>query len=131
MKGKTVFGIVLMVGFTTLLFMNFGQTVGGYMNFKEAEQTGARAHVVGQWVESRHFRYNRARNLFSFHMKDENGRVERVVYPHPKPANFEDAEELVVAGEMRNGVFFAEHILVKCPSKYNDASEFQATATSG
>ena len=131
MKLKTIVGIVLMVGFTGLLFMNFGDQVGGYMHFAEAEQKGSRAHVVGTWVESQQYQYDPERNLFSFHMEDNQGRVERVVYPDPKPANFEDAEKLVIEGEMKDGVFVANHILVKCPSKYNDQREFQAASADG
>jgi cytochrome c-type biogenesis protein CcmE len=44
----------------------------------------------------------------------------RVVYPNPRPANFEDAERVVVDGRMEGDTFMAEHILVKCPSKYNE-----------
>ncbi len=131
MKLKTVVGIVVMVGFTALLFMNFGDQVGGYMHFAEAEEAGSRAHVVGKWVESERYQYDQERNLFSFHMKDNKGRVERVVYPDPKPANFEDAEKLVIEGEMKDGVFVAQHILVKCPSKYNDQREFKAASSDG
>lgn len=132
MKGKTIFGLVLMVGFTGLLFLNFGEQVGGYMDFSQASENGSRAHVVGQWVESRQFNYNADRNLFSFYMKDNKGQVEQVVYANPKPANFEDAEKLVVEGQMQDGVFVAEHILVKCPSKYNDTQEnFETATTSG
>lgn len=130
MKPKTIIGLVLMLGFTALLFMNFGDQVGGYMHFEEAETSGSRAHVVGTWVEAEQYQYDQQRNLFSFHMEDNQGRVERVVYPDPKPANFEDAEKLVIEGEMKDGVFVANHILVKCPSKYNDEREFKTTSTS-
>lgn len=119
MKPKTLIGLVVMVAFGTLLFLNFGQQVGGYMNFSEAEAAGVKAHVVGRWVEDRPATYDRDRNVFSFYMADESGTVRQVLYPNPKPANFEDAERLVIDGSARDGVFVAEHILVKCPSKYN------------
>jgi cytochrome c-type biogenesis protein CcmE len=61
-------------------------------------------------------------------MKDENGLIRQVHYPNPKPANFEDAEQVVVEGQMEGDVFVAEHILIKCPSKYNDEREFQDAA---
>jgi cytochrome c-type biogenesis protein CcmE len=35
-----------------------------------------------------------------------------------KPANFEDAVSIVAIGRYENGVFAAEKLLVKCPSKY-------------
>jgi cytochrome c-type biogenesis protein CcmE len=56
---------------------------------------------------------------FSFHMKDESGKVKKVVYSRPKPNNFEQADRLVVIGELRNDVFYADEMLMKCPSKYN------------
>jgi cytochrome c-type biogenesis protein CcmE len=120
MKKKTVLGLVLMGGFAALLFMNFGEQVGGYMNFTQAVETGSRAHVVGEWVKEQHYQYDPGENQFSFMMKDSEGSMKRVIYKNPKPANFEDAESVVVEGKMNGDVFEAEYILVKCPSKYND-----------
>lgn len=117
-----------MLGFSALLFVSFGEQVGGYMNFQEAEAAGASAHVVGEWLEDRHYQYDRETNVFSFYMRDESGSVRLVRYANPKPANFEDAERLVVEGYPEGDAFVAKHILVKCPSKYNEGQEFEATA---
>lgn len=130
MKPKTIIGLVLIVGFSALLLLNFGEQVGGYMNFAQAEETGARAHVVGTWAKDQAVNYDRDRNVFSFHMADEKGEVRLVHYPNPKPANFEDAEKLVVEGYVKGDVFQAEHILVKCPSKYNDARGLEQASAS-
>ncbi len=119
MKKKTILGLVLMGAFASLLLLNFGDQVGGYMNFAQAGETGSRAHVVGKWVEDQKFQYDPASNQFSFMMEDSEGEIMRVVYNNPKPANFEDAESVVVEGKMIGDVFEAEYILVKCPSKYN------------
>ena len=127
MKKKTIFGLILLVGFASLLLLNFGEQVGGYMNFSQASETGSRAHVVGEWVKDQHFEYNPERNRFSFMMKDSQGSVMQVVYNNPKPANFEDAESVVVEGRMNGDVFEAENILVKCPSKYNDTRALQTS----
>ncbi len=43
-----------------------------------------------------------------------------VVYPQPKPENFDNATSVEAVGQYRNGVFYASNLLVKCPSKYND-----------
>ena len=127
MNVKTTVGVVLMVGFAALLFLNFGQQVGGYMTFEEAEAARAEAHVVGTWAKSEPTRYDRAQNLFVFHMQDENGNVREVHYADPKPANFEEAEQIVVQGRTEpGGTFTASHILVKCPSKYNDAKGLES-----
>ena len=127
MKKKTVLGLVLMGAFASLLMLNFGEQVGGYMNFAQAGETGSRAHVVGQWVEDQKSRYDPASNQFSFMMKDSEGEIMRVVYNNPKPPNFEDAESVVVEGKMNGDVFEAEHILVKCPSKYNDTRSLETS----
>ena len=93
MKTKNLIGIVFIIGFITLAFLNFGSSVGGYMDFSEAERTGSNAHVVGTWVAQKPVAYNPSTNVFSFHMADENGLEREVHYLNPKPANFEDAEK--------------------------------------
>ncbi|WP_103026873.1 cytochrome c maturation protein CcmE [Salinibacter altiplanensis] len=129
MKWKTILGVAAMIGFGTLLFVNFGSQVGGYMNFHQAARTGATAHVVGTWAEDRPTSYDRVQNVFTFHMEDEDGTVRKVRYNNPKPANFEEAEQVVVEGRNQDGMFVAENILVKCPSKYNDAKGLQQKAS--
>jgi cytochrome c-type biogenesis protein CcmE len=121
MKLKTILGLAAMATFGSLLLFSFGEQVGGYMNFAQAEASGNKAHVVGTWANDQPMHYDRSDNIFTFHMRDEQGTVRRVRYTNPKPANFEEAEQLVVEGYARDDVFVAEHILVKCPSKYNDA----------
>ncbi|PSQ97351.1 MAG: hypothetical protein BRD55_03485 [Bacteroidetes bacterium SW_9_63_38] len=129
MKWKSILGLIAMAGFAGLLLMNFGSQVSGYMNFEQAADTGSKAHVVGTWVENRPTRYDRSQNVFSFYMKDQTGTVRKVRYPSPKPANFEQAEKVVVEGQMNGEAFAASHILVKCPSKYNDAKGLEKQAT--
>jgi cytochrome c-type biogenesis protein CcmE len=129
MRTKTLIGTVLLLGFMSLLFLNFGEQVGGYMNFAEAEQSSASAHVVGTWVEEKPASYDRRRNVFTFYMKDKQGAVREVRYPNPKPANFAEADKLVVKGQPGKRYFEAKHILVKCPSKYNKADDIKAQKT--
>lgn len=128
MKWKTIIGLAAMLGFGTLLFINFGSQVGGYMDFEQAARTGATAHVVGDWAEDRPTHYDRTQNVFTFYMRDEAGSVWKVRYNNPKPANFEEAEQVVVQGRTQDGVFVAENILVKCPSKYNETQGLKQTA---
>jgi cytochrome c-type biogenesis protein CcmE len=129
MKPKTILSLVVMAGFAGLLFMNFGSQVGGYMNFEEATASGAKAHVVGTWADDFPTRYDQRRNVFVFHMRDEDGNVRQVRYDNPKPSNFEEAEQLVVEGHAADDTFVADHILVKCPSKYNDARGLQQASS--
>jgi cytochrome c-type biogenesis protein CcmE len=128
MKIKTILGVVAILAFGGMLFANFGSQVGGYQSFAKAEASGTRAHVVGTWAEDMPTQYDRQRNIFTFHMRDEDGTLRRVRYNDPKPANFEEAEELVVEGYSSDDAFVAESILVKCPSKYNDARGLEKAA---
>jgi cytochrome c-type biogenesis protein CcmE len=129
MKWKSIIGLIGMAGFAGLLLFNFGSQVSGYMGFQKAAQTGSQAHVVGTWVEDRPTHYDRAANVFTFYMRDETGTVRKVRYPNPKPANFEQAEQVVVEGKMNGDAFAANHILVKCPSKYNNAKGLKQKAS--
>ncbi len=129
MKPKLIIGVLAIVGFTSLLMYNFGNSISTYVNFEEAENRST-SHVIGTWDNSQDYGFSRETMQFSFHMKDDDGNVRRVVYPRPKPNNFEQATQLVVVGEMRNNVFHASEMLMKCPSKYNENPEFEL-ATGG
>ncbi|MEX0649162.1 MAG: cytochrome c maturation protein CcmE [Balneolaceae bacterium] len=124
MKPKLIIGIVSIVFFTSLLMYNFGNSISTYVNFEQAESRSS-AHVVGTWDSSQEHSFSRETMRFSFHMEDQEGNVRRVVYSKPKPNNFEQATQLVVIGEMRNGVFHANEMLMKCPSKYNENPDFE------
>ena len=127
MRPKTFVGLACIGVFGFFVVDSFGSQLSGYETFTEASENGRRAHVAGTWLRDQPTTYDRDRNVFTFSMADENGLVRRVTFADPKPANFEDAEKVVVEGQMAGDVFEAEHILVKCPSKYNDAREFQRT----
>lgn len=126
MNIKLYIGIGAIVFFTSLLMYNFGNSIDTYVNFEQAENR-ASSHVVGTWDDTQDWGFSRETMRFSFHMKDQDGNVRRVVYPRPKPNNFEQATQLVVIGEMRDNIFYANDMLMKCPSKYNDTSELEFT----
>ncbi len=129
MKPKLIIGILSIILFTSLLMYNFGNSISTYVNFEEAANRST-SHVVGVWDSSEDYGFSRETMQFSFYMKDQAGNVRKVVYPKPKPNNFEQATQLVVIGEMKNNVFYADEMLMKCPSKYNDMSRLeQANST--
>jgi len=126
MKPKILLSVAAIVGFTSLLMYNFGNSISTYTNFAQASNSD-NAHVVGNWVKTKPFGFVRENQQFRFFMKDDAGNVREVIYPKPKPNNFEQAEKLVVIGSMRGNTFYADEMLMKCPSKYNnaDAAEFE------
>ncbi len=129
-KTRLYLGITFIILFTSLLMYNFSGSIGSYVDFEEAENRGGYlSYVIGTWEPDLPHGFNIESRTFNFHMKDESGNVRRVVFNQPKPANFEDADQLVVKGTMQNGVFFSNDMLVKCPSKYNDANPAELTVS--
>ena len=119
MKPKLVIGIVAIIAFTSLLMVNLGNSISTYTTFDGADKSKT-AHVPGTWVDTEEYGFSRETMQFTFHMKDDAGNMRKVGYPRPKPNNFEDADRIVVIGELRDNVFYANEMLMKCPSKYND-----------
>lgn len=129
MKPKVLVGVVAIVAFTSILFYNFGNSISTYVDFEQAEGRQG-AHVVGVWDSSKESGFSRESMQFSFYMEDQSGNIRKVIFPKPKPNNFEQADQLVVIGQMRGDVFYANDMLMKCPSKYNDPNALQMQAAS-
>lgn len=103
-----------------------------YVAFKEAYDMAKngdddKVHVVGKLKkdQSGHIigmDYNPKQdpNLFTFILVDNNNEAQEVVYFHPKPQDFEKSEQVVVVGNVKDNVFVASEILMKCPSKYEN-----------
>ena len=129
MKPKVLLGVVAIVGFTSLLMYNFGESISTYTDFETASNM-KNAHVPGTWDNTQEYGFSKKTMEFSFYMKDEAGVSRKVIYQRPKPNNFEEADRLVVIGEMRGNVFYANEMLMKCPSKYNNADPSEYTKAS-
>jgi len=114
-------------GAVILAFLAYGATsfkteLTPYVDFQEAVSTGHHVQVAGSLVE-RSSRYDEASKKLVFTMADENGQRLKVEYDGVKPGNFEDATQVVAVGAYQNGVFKADQLLVKCPSKYQGLEE--------
>lgn len=91
-----------------------------YVSFGQADRDqGATYTVIGTLDTTRDMHYDARSNLFTFYALDKEGEMRKVYYPQPKPQDFERAEEVTMKGYARDGEFYAEEILMKCPSKYN------------
>lgn len=124
MKPRLILSTIAITLFTSLLLYNFGNSISTYTDFESATgRTSTSIHVVGQWDKTRPAAFSAESKSFSFHMNDEKGNTRRVIYGQAKPSNFDQADKLVVIGEMRNDIFYARDMLLKCPSKYNDGRE--------
>jgi cytochrome c-type biogenesis protein CcmE len=44
-----------------------------------------------------------------------------VIYDGTKPGNFDQATSVVCVGKYETDAFYADKLLIKCPSKYQEA----------
>ncbi|MCU0446157.1 MAG: cytochrome c maturation protein CcmE [Microscillaceae bacterium] len=131
MKPIHIVGIVV-IAVAIAMIMSTAGDASQYVSFKEATtmaQNGnnVKIHVVGKLRKDKNGQvqemyYNPAENpnYFTFTLIDNNNQPCTVVYNNPVPADFERSEQVVVIGAMRGNKFFADKILMKCPSKYQD-----------
>ena len=113
---------VLIIAVSIVIFITASKDVSTYATFDIAESTGDRVKIVGQLdlAKGVDFRPEINPNKTSFYMKDDKGETREVVLLKPKPQDFEMSEQIVLTGKMEEGVFTADEVLMKCPSKYKD-----------
>ncbi|MFN8417481.1 MAG: cytochrome c maturation protein CcmE [Cytophagaceae bacterium] len=115
-------GVIISTTGNTSEYVDFGKAIA-----MEQDGDDSEVHVVGKLPKSaageiQGMMYNPLldANYFEFLLIDNNQKPMKVVYLQPKPQDFEKSEQVVVIGKMNKGVFLAEKILMKCPSKYED-----------
>lgn len=111
-------GAILVIGFLALGLSTFSRSMTPYVSFTEAKAAPRTVQVMGA-LEKGTSRYDTNTKTLLFTLFDEKTRESiPVAYTDVKPANFEDAVSIVAIGRYEKGVFAAEKLLVKCPSKY-------------
>jgi len=110
-------GAVLVVAFLAYGASSFKSNLTPYVSFGEAMQSPAKVQVAGALVEGSSAYIDEEQEL-RFVIFDENGLRMPVRYRGVKPANFEEATQIVAVGAYDGTAFEAEQLLVKCPSKY-------------
>ena len=121
MKKSHILAIIV-VAVAIGILISASADVTTYANFEQAAKTGDRVKLVGQLVKEHPVEYNPEKdpNFLSFHLRDDNGVVRRVVLRAGKPQDFERSEQIVLTGAMEGETFEASDMLLKCPSKYKD-----------
>lgn len=126
MKTKYLIGIPIIVIFIVFGAFSFKKTLTPYVGFEEARKSGATVQIIGQVVFPQ-VEYDTQTFQLTFPITDEHGKRMLVRYGGIKPGNFEQADRVVVIGRYEEGVFLADQLLVKCPSKYQGSSPADST----
>ena len=119
-------GGALVVAFLAYGATSFKNNLTPYVSFSEAMNTASRVQVAGALVENSSDYIDEDQELH-FVIYDEVGVEMAVRYAGVKPANFEEATQIVAVGSWRGDVFDAEQLLVKCPSKYQGVDDDPTT----
>lgn len=118
MKRAYLAGAILVLGFLALGLSTFSRSMTPYVSFADAKSAPRTVQVMGA-LEKGTSRYDPASKTLHFTLVDpKTSDSIPVSYTDVKPANFEDAVSIVAIGRYDHGVFAAEKLLVKCPSKY-------------
>lgn len=122
---KFIVGALIILGAIGYLVLSaMGNSGAYYMEVSEliaqnAEYQGKNVRVSGVVVDES-VDYNASELILQFHIKDESG--ELPIYFHgPRPDNFSRAAEAIVEGRYgEDGVLYANTLLLKCPSRYEE-----------
>ena len=126
MRLTHVLGLALVLGGLVAGLSVYQKSLTPYRSFKEARETNGTVQVHGTLAPASARYDGRA---LTFRIKDTQSTDEMdVVYTDVKPGNFDQARDIVAIGTFQGGVFRAEKLLVKCPSKYQELQEKQNRA---
>jgi len=123
MKKIHIIGIVIIAIAIGVIFVSLKNT-SRYADFTEAmANPDTEFHVVGKLNKQAPQVYEPQLNPdeFVFSMVDNGGVEKQVVLHKSKPQDFDKSEQIVLIGKMHGEQFHANDILMKCPSKYNEA----------
>jgi cytochrome c-type biogenesis protein CcmE len=121
MKPIHIVAVIVLAGGIAALTLQ-AKDVATYATFGDAKEAKAKVKVAGKLIKTKPMVYEPTKdaNKFSFYLQDTQGQEVPVVLLKPKPQDFELSEQVVVTGDMQNGIFVANEVLMKCPSKYKD-----------
>ncbi len=118
MKRKVLL-LILLLGFAGYAAWAFSDSVTPYVSIEEAQRAKGSVQVKG--LLDPQVTPHQEGEEFVFSLRDEDsGQTMPVRYAGTKPDRFEEAYHIVAIGRYSEGVFHAEKLLIKCPSKYEN-----------
>ena len=123
MKRTHIIALIFVAVLVATLTVMLGNGFSRYENFESAyAKKGKEFTVVGYLNKEKGITYEPTKNpnLFSMYIIDADGTEKKVIVKKAKPRDIERSEKIVVIGKMKNDVFVADDILMKCPSKYQE-----------
>ena len=120
LKRGIALGVVVIAAGVGLLSLVTGGGMTPYVGFSEARAAKSNVQVMGEVMKGASS-YDSQAGSFSFYISDASNDRMKVIYDGTKPGNFDQATSVVCIGRWTGDSFRAERLLVKCPSKYQNA----------
>jgi len=121
-----IIGAAVIAAFVAYGATSFRSNLTPYVSFDEATRMGSHVQVAGSLAPGS-VEYLEEIEKLRFVLRDDEGGILPVVYGGVKPGNFEEATQIVAIGKWSGEAFEAEHLLVKCPSKYQGVDQDPST----
>jgi len=131
MKKSHIIGIVV-IAIAVFVIISTAGDASTYVNFAEAKAlsdsgSNKKVHVVGQLKKNDQgeivgVEAGEDKLTVTFLMVDNEQKSNKVFYNKPMPPDLKQSEQVVVVGQYKDDVFYANQILLKCPSKYEEES---------
>ena len=119
---KTHILLIVLIVVAVGIIISTMSDVSSYSDFEEAARySGKEFQVIGKLDTKKPIELSMEKEArsFSFYITDRKNVEKKVVFKGEKPQDFEKSEQVVIMGSMKEDVFSATNILLKCPSKYN------------
>lgn len=119
-----VLSVLGLVGVMTAFLIN----ASPYVSISEAKVTKrSSVHLAGD-IRKETMDFLPSQGIVRFVVQDQNKDTIPIIYRGAPPANMGSATQVVAVGAIKNGVFEAEKIILKCPSKYESENEGKPAA---
>ena len=125
MKKIHIIIVILIAAVSAILVSTYTSSVDS-VSFDEARaKIGKQVKVVGTFDKTKGIEYDATidSDLTKFFVIDKEGMTEQVLLhdKQGKPMGLEQSENVTIEGKYdEDGAFHASHLLMKCPSKYNE-----------
>lgn len=131
MRAKYIIGGIIIAVFIVWGASAFLKTTIQYVSLDEATRSERIVQVLGK-IDFTKVNYNTDKGRLEFAVYDAETKDSIAAHRMPVyyygvvPGNFDQATSVVLKGKTTEGVFVADQMLVKCPSKYQgEGGEYQ------
>ncbi len=134
-KFKFIIGGVIIV--LAIIYLGYGaiKNTGAYyipldeLNQNPQAYVGKNIRISGAIIQDSED-WDPTNLMLKFRMTDQTGKTILVAFHGSRPSNFDEATEAIVEGHIQpDGSFKADNLLLKCPSRYEeapDANQYQS-----